>query len=61
MVRRRKAGEIVGVGMSIFFDESGRGPADGARATIDTDGTVELVTGGASVGQGFETIMAQIS
>jgi carbon-monoxide dehydrogenase large subunit len=46
--------------MSIFFDESGRGPADGARATIDTDGTVELVTGGASIGQGFETVMAQI-
>ena len=60
IVRRRKAGEIVGVGMSVFFDESGRGPADGARATIDADGKVELVTGGASVGQGFETIMAQI-
>ena len=57
---RRKAGEAVGIGMSIFFDESGRGPADGARASIDTDGTVELVTGGASVGQGFETVMAQI-
>ena len=58
--RRRGAGEVVGVGMSIFFDESGRGPADGARATIDTNGKVELVTGGASVGQGFETVMAQI-
>jgi carbon-monoxide dehydrogenase large subunit len=31
-----------------------------ARATIDTNGKVELVTGGASVGQGFETVMAQI-
>jgi aerobic carbon-monoxide dehydrogenase large subunit len=58
--RRRDAGEIVGIGMSMFFDESGRGPADGARATIDTNGKVELVTGGASVGQGFETVMAQI-
>ncbi|MGV3633773.1 MAG: xanthine dehydrogenase family protein molybdopterin-binding subunit [Pseudorhodoplanes sp.] len=57
---RLKAGEAVGLGMSIFFDESGRGPADGARASIDTDGTVELITGGASVGQGFETVMAQI-
>jgi aerobic carbon-monoxide dehydrogenase large subunit len=60
LARRRSAGEIVGVGMSIFFDESGRGPADGARAAIDTNGNVELVTGGASVGQGFETVMAQI-
>jgi carbon-monoxide dehydrogenase large subunit len=58
--RRRAAGELVGLGMSVFFDESGRGPADGARATIDTNGDVELVTGGASVGQGFETAMAQI-
>jgi carbon-monoxide dehydrogenase large subunit/6-hydroxypseudooxynicotine dehydrogenase subunit gamma len=60
LARRRSAGEFVGVGMSVFFDESGRGPADGARATIDTNGNVELVTGGASVGQGFETVMAQI-
>jgi aerobic carbon-monoxide dehydrogenase large subunit len=60
LARRRRAGETVGIGMSIFFDESGRGPADGARATIDTNGDVELVTGGASVGQGFETVMAQI-
>jgi carbon-monoxide dehydrogenase large subunit/6-hydroxypseudooxynicotine dehydrogenase subunit gamma len=60
IVRRRAAGEAVGVGMSVFFDESGRGPADGARASIDTNGDVELVTGGASVGQGFETVMAQI-
>ena len=60
LVRRRAAGELVGVGMSIFFDESGRGPSDGARVTIDTNGDVELITGGASVGQGFETVMAQI-
>lgn len=58
--RRRLAGEMVGVGMSIFFDESGRGPSDGARASIDAGGNVELITGGASVGQGFETAMAQI-
>jgi aerobic carbon-monoxide dehydrogenase large subunit len=60
LTRRRNAGEAVGLGMSVFFDESGRGPSDGARATIDTNGNVELVTGGASVGQGFETVMAQI-
>jgi carbon-monoxide dehydrogenase large subunit/6-hydroxypseudooxynicotine dehydrogenase subunit gamma len=57
---RRNNGEAVGLGVSVFYDESGRGPADGARASIDTDGCVELVTGGASVGQGFETVMAQI-
>ena len=60
LVRRRAAGEMVGVGMSIFFDESGRGPTDGAKASIDVNGDVELITGGASIGQGFETVMAQI-
>jgi carbon-monoxide dehydrogenase large subunit/6-hydroxypseudooxynicotine dehydrogenase subunit gamma len=58
--RRRAAGELVGMGFSIFMDESGRGPTDAARATIDDNGDVELVTGGASVGQGFETVMAQV-
>jgi CO/xanthine dehydrogenase Mo-binding subunit len=58
--RRRRGGEVVGFGLSIFFDESGRGPSDGSQITIDRNGEVELVTGGASVGQGFETVMAQI-
>ena len=31
IARRRRGGEFVGVGLSIFFDESGRGPSDGAR------------------------------
>ncbi len=60
LARRRRQGEAVGIGMSIFFDESGRGPSDGARVSIDDAGEVELITGGASVGQGFETVMAQI-
>jgi carbon-monoxide dehydrogenase large subunit/6-hydroxypseudooxynicotine dehydrogenase subunit gamma len=60
IAERRRNGEAVGVGFSVFFDESGRGPADGARVTVDASGDVELITGGASVGQGFETVMAQI-
>jgi carbon-monoxide dehydrogenase large subunit len=58
--RRRSNGEAVGVGVAMFVEESGRGPSDGARATVDTSGDIELVTGGASLGQGFETSMAQI-
>ena len=60
IARRRQDGEAVGLGLSIFFDESGRGPSDGARVAVDTNGDVELITGGASLGQGFETAMAQI-
>jgi aerobic carbon-monoxide dehydrogenase large subunit len=57
---RRAAGELVGTGVAFFLEEAGRGPSDGAQISIDTSGAVEVVTGGASVGQGFETVMAQI-
>jgi carbon-monoxide dehydrogenase large subunit/6-hydroxypseudooxynicotine dehydrogenase subunit gamma len=58
--RRRAAGELVGAGLAIFVDKGGLGPMDGTRITVDTTGTVELVTGGSNVGQGFATAMAQI-
>ena len=57
---RRAKGEAVGAGLAMFVEKSGIGPADGTRVTVDTTGAVELVTGGASLGQGFETAMAQI-
>jgi CO/xanthine dehydrogenase Mo-binding subunit len=58
--RRRANGERVGAGVAIFMEESGRGPSDNAKVKVDPDGAVELITGGASLGQGFETAMAQI-
>jgi carbon-monoxide dehydrogenase large subunit/6-hydroxypseudooxynicotine dehydrogenase subunit gamma len=58
--RRRARGEAVGIGLAMFVEKSGLGPADSARVSIDTSGAVEVVTGGASLGQGFETAMAQI-
>jgi CO/xanthine dehydrogenase Mo-binding subunit len=58
--RRRAEGEAVGAGIAIFLEESGRGPTDNAKITVDPSGAVELITGGASLGQGFETAMAQI-
>ena len=60
LAQRRADGELVGAGISMFMDKSGLGPADGSRITVDTTGAIEVVTGGASVGQGFETAMAQI-
>jgi carbon-monoxide dehydrogenase large subunit/6-hydroxypseudooxynicotine dehydrogenase subunit gamma len=44
----------------MFVEKSGLGPFDGVRITIDTKGLVEVVTGAASVGQGVETVIAQI-
>jgi len=57
---RRKKGEAVGAGVAIFLEKSGLGPTDGVKVGVDTTGHVEVVTGGASIGQGFETVMAQI-
>jgi carbon-monoxide dehydrogenase large subunit len=58
--QRRQAGELVGAGVAMFVEKSGLGPFDGVRITVDTRGFVEVVTGAASVGQGVETVIAQI-
>jgi carbon-monoxide dehydrogenase large subunit/6-hydroxypseudooxynicotine dehydrogenase subunit gamma len=60
LARRRAGGEAVGAGFAMFVEKSGLGPADGVRIEVDTSGTIELITGGASLGQGFETVMAQV-
>ena len=44
----------------MFVEKSGLGPFDVVRVSIDSSGTVEIVTGATSVGQGMETIIAQI-
>ncbi len=60
VARRRANGEAVGAGLAMFVEKSGLGPSDGVRIEVDTSGMVELITGGASLGQGFETVMAQV-
>jgi aerobic carbon-monoxide dehydrogenase large subunit len=60
VIRRRNSGEHVGLGLAMFVEKSGLGPTDGARINVHTDGEVEVITGGASVGQGFETVIAQV-
>ena len=57
---RRARGELVGLGIAYFVEKSGLGPYDDVRIEIGRDGAVEVVTGVASVGQGVETVIAQI-
>ena len=57
---RRRAGETVGVGLAMFVEKSGLGPRDAVKVAVEPSGDVEVVTGGASLGQGFETVIAQI-
>src|SRR5262252_4732202 len=61
LARRRRNGELVGAGVAMYVEKSGLGPSDGVKMAVDTSGRVEAVTGGASVGQGFETVMAQVA
>jgi aerobic carbon-monoxide dehydrogenase large subunit len=59
--KRKAAGELIGIGVAMFVEKSGLGPTDGVKISVDTSGMVEVVTGGASLGQGFETVMAQVA
>jgi carbon-monoxide dehydrogenase large subunit len=59
--KRKAAGELVGIGVAMFVEKSGLGPTDGVNIAVDASGMVEIVTGGASIGQGFETVMAQVA
>ena len=60
LARRRSQGEMVGSGMAFFVEKTGLGPRDGAHVNVDGEGNVEVVTGSSSLGQGVETVMAQI-
>jgi aerobic carbon-monoxide dehydrogenase large subunit len=60
LAARRATGELVGAGVAMFVEKSGLGPFDQVKVVVDTDGTVEVVSGSASVGQGMETVIAQI-
>jgi carbon-monoxide dehydrogenase large subunit/6-hydroxypseudooxynicotine dehydrogenase subunit gamma len=61
LAARRAKGEMVGVGLAMFVEKAGLGPVDGVRIQVDTSGAVEVITGGSSIGQGFDTVMAQVA
>ena len=54
MPRRR------GIGIALFVEKSGIARWDYARVEITSDGAARVFSGGASVGQGLETVLAQI-
>jgi aerobic carbon-monoxide dehydrogenase large subunit len=59
--KRRAAGELAGAGFAMFVEKSGLGPFDKVRIEVAANGAVEVVTGVASIGQGVETVIAQIA
>lgn len=57
----REAGRTVGMGMAFFLEHSGSRRFESADVEVDTTGAVRVFTGGAQLGQGIETAMAQIA
>jgi len=56
----RRAGRHVGIGLAYVVEKSGLGPWESARVTVDATGAVVVHTGITSVGQGVETVFAQV-
>ena len=56
----RRAGRHVGVGLAYVVEKSGLGPWESARVLVDSTGAVVVHTGTPSVGQGVETVFAQV-
>ncbi len=56
---RRQAGEIVGIGLSLFAEPCGEG-WESADIRLGGDGTIIVATGSTAQGQGRETAFAQL-
>ena len=58
--RLRSAGRSVGIGLACYVEGTGIGPYEGARVTVEPSGTVQVVTGIGTQGQGHFTVFAQV-
>lgn len=64
--KAKLAGKLIdgvyhGIGIGCFIEGGAAGPSEDARFVLETDGRISLYMGSAAVGQGIETIMAQIA
>src|SRR5204863_444995 len=59
--RLRAEGRLVGAGIGYWIDKSGLGVYETAAVDVDPSGAIRVLTGGASTGQGIETVLAQIA
>lgn len=58
--RARSEGRLVGTGVAVLMDKAGLGLYETGSVEVDATGRVRVLTGAASVGQGVETVLAQI-
>lgn len=54
-------GKFHGVGIACFIEGGAAGPKETARLELNADGTITVFLGTSSVGQGVETVFAQIA
>jgi aerobic carbon-monoxide dehydrogenase large subunit len=54
-------GRYHGLGLACFVEGGAAGPKESARLVLETDGSVTVYVGSSSVGQGIETVFAQIA
>ncbi|HEY2533143.1 MAG TPA: xanthine dehydrogenase family protein molybdopterin-binding subunit [Xanthobacteraceae bacterium] len=54
-------GRYHGIGIGCFIEGGASGPRESARVEVTPDGKVDVYVGSSSIGQGIETIMAQIA
>jgi carbon-monoxide dehydrogenase large subunit len=58
---RRRQGRATGLGVAAFLEKSGLGPQETADVAVGRSGAVQVFSGGTSLGQGVETVLAQIA
>jgi len=58
--RALKEGRYLGIGIAYVIEKTGLGPWECARVKVDPSGKVGVITGVPSVGQGVETVFAQV-
>jgi carbon-monoxide dehydrogenase large subunit len=57
----RRRGRRRGLGVAAFLEKSGLGPQETADVVVSGTGAVHVYSGGTSLGQGIETVLAQIA
>jgi carbon-monoxide dehydrogenase large subunit len=54
-------GRYHGIGIACFIEGGASGPRENARIAVEQDGSITVFVGSSAIGQGIETIMAQIA
>jgi len=57
----RRAGRLIGIGLSNYVEGTGRGPFESASVRIGPSGKVFVAAGAAAQGQGTRTMLAQLA